>query len=203
VGGNPDERSRDRVGGASCRRRASCRLRRLAHAPGKPTVLIYGHFDTQPVDPLELWDSPPFEPVVKEGRIVGPGFHGRQGQHVRPILVAEAMLKTGGRLPVNLKFLFEGEEEIASPSLPKFIVKNKDCCRATWCSALTAASGQKISRLWPSDQRGYFSVCGCPGAGSRCSLRDLRRRYRQPIHALVQILTPCTMRTASHGEGFL
>ncbi len=85
------------------------------HAPGKPTVLIYGHFDTQPVDPLALWDSPPFDPVIKEGRIYARGSTDDKGNMFIPIIVAEAMLKTSGRLPVNLKFLFEGEEEIASP----------------------------------------------------------------------------------------
>src|SRR5512139_4075791 len=69
------------------------------HAPGKPTVLIYGHFDTQPVDPLALWESPPFEPVIKEGRIVVRGSTDDKGNMFVPIIVAEAMLKTGGRLP--------------------------------------------------------------------------------------------------------
>ncbi len=96
------------------------------HAPGRPTLLIYGHFDTQPVDPLNLWDSPPFEPVVKSGRIYARGATDDKGNLFIPIVVAEAMLKTGGRLPVNLKFLFEGQEEIGSPQLPGFIAEQRD-----------------------------------------------------------------------------
>ena len=115
------------------------------HAPGKPTVLIYGHFDTQPVDPLALWDSPPFEPVIKEGRIYARGSTDDKGNMFIPIVVAEAMLKTSGRLPVNLKFLFEGEEEIASPHLPNFIVKNKDLLS---CDMVLSADGGQ----WEEDQ---------------------------------------------------
>jgi len=88
------------------------------HAPGKPTVLIYGHFDTQPVDPLDLWDRPPFEPVIKDGRIYARGASDNKGNLFIPLTVVEAMLKTAGKVPVNLKFLFEGEEEAGSENLP-------------------------------------------------------------------------------------
>ena len=72
------------------------------HAPDKPTIMIYGHFDTQPVDPLDLWTNPPFEPVVQEGRVYARGASDDKGNMLIPILAAEAMLKTQGSLPVNL-----------------------------------------------------------------------------------------------------
>ncbi len=75
------------------------------HAPGMPTVLIYGHFDTQPADPLDLWDNPPFEPLLRNGRIYARGASDDKGNMFIPILAAEAMLKTSGKLPVNVKVI--------------------------------------------------------------------------------------------------
>ncbi len=93
--------------------------------PDATTVLVYGHYDVQPPDPLELWDSPPFEPVVKDGVIIARGASDDKGQVFVHIKGAEALLATTGKLPVNLKFLIEGEEEIGSPSLSAFIKKNR------------------------------------------------------------------------------
>ncbi len=95
-----------------------------------PTVLVYGHYDVQPVDPIELWDSDPFEPVVKDGLIIARGSSDDKGQVYAHIKGAEVLLQTGdfktsGKLPVNLKFLIEGEEEIGSPNLDNFIASNK------------------------------------------------------------------------------
>jgi acetylornithine deacetylase/succinyl-diaminopimelate desuccinylase-like protein len=159
------------------------------HATGKPTVLIYGHFDTQPVDPLELWESPPFEPVIKEGRIVARGSTDDKGNMFIPIIVAEAMLKTGGRLPVNLKFLFEGEEEIASPSLPKFMAKHKDLLS---CDVVLSSDGGQ----WAEDQpavalgtRGVTSVfVDVQGPDHDVHSGIYGGSIANPIHALVQIL---------------
>lgn len=94
-------------------------------APGKPTVLIYGHYDVQPVDPLELWNSDPFEPVIKDGNIWARGANDNKGQNLVHIKSVEAYIKTLGKLPVNVKFLIEGEEEIGSPNLELFLKKNK------------------------------------------------------------------------------
>ena len=85
------------------------------HAADKPTVLIYGHFDTQPVDPLERWTNPPFEPTIRDGRIYARGASDDKGNMLAPILAVEALLSSEGRLPVNLKCFFEGQEEIGSP----------------------------------------------------------------------------------------
>jgi acetylornithine deacetylase/succinyl-diaminopimelate desuccinylase-like protein len=89
-----------------------------------PTVLVYGHYDVQPVDPLELWESPPFEPEIRDGRLYARGASDDKGQLFTHVKAVEAMLATGGRLPVNVKMLFEGEEEIGSKHLVPFILAN-------------------------------------------------------------------------------
>jgi acetylornithine deacetylase/succinyl-diaminopimelate desuccinylase-like protein len=95
-------------------------------APGKPTVLIYGHYDVQPADPLELWDSPPFEPIVKNGKIYARGATDDKGQMFMHVKCIEAYFKTLGSLPLNVKFIIEGEEEVASEHLEKFITQNTE-----------------------------------------------------------------------------
>ena len=95
-------------------------------APGKPTVLIYGHYDVQPVDPIELWDHPPFDPLVKDGKIFARGATDDKGQLYMHIKSVEAYFKTAGSLPLNVKFLIEGEEEIGSENLEKFINDNTE-----------------------------------------------------------------------------
>jgi acetylornithine deacetylase/succinyl-diaminopimelate desuccinylase-like protein len=95
------------------------------HAPDAPTVLVYCHYDVQPVDPLELWTSPPFEPVVDDGRIRGRGVADDKGQLHIHLRATEALLATRGRLPVNLKFAFEGEEESSSVHLDPWLIANR------------------------------------------------------------------------------
>jgi acetylornithine deacetylase/succinyl-diaminopimelate desuccinylase-like protein len=102
------------------------------HAPGAPTLLVYGHYDVQPPDPLEAWASAPFEPAVRDGRIYGRGVSDDKGPVLIPIAVAEACLRTTGRLPVNLRFLIEGEEESSSPSLPAFLRDHAGELVADW-----------------------------------------------------------------------
>ena len=100
------------------------------HAAGKPTVLVYGHYDVQPVDPLDLWDSPPFEPVVKEGRMLARGSSDCKCHLAMHIRAAEALLATQKSLPVNLKFVFEGEEESSSVHLDAWLEANRDRLKA-------------------------------------------------------------------------
>lgn len=97
--------------------------------PSKPTVLVYGHYDVQPPDPLELWHSGPFEPVIKEGKIFARGACDDKGQFFMHIKAFETMVKTNS-LPTNIKFIIEGEEEIGSPNLGSFIKENKDLLKA-------------------------------------------------------------------------
>ena len=93
--------------------------------PSKPTVIIYGHYDVQPPDPLELWDSPPFEPVIKNEKIYARGACDDKGQMYMHIKAFESLMKTNS-LPCNLKFMIEGEEEVGSDNLEAFIRENKE-----------------------------------------------------------------------------
>ena len=81
------------------------------HAEGAPTAIVYCHYDVQPVDPLELWDSPPFEPVVADGNMLARGAADDKGQLHLQLRATEAILAARGALPVNLRFIFEGDEE--------------------------------------------------------------------------------------------
>jgi acetylornithine deacetylase/succinyl-diaminopimelate desuccinylase-like protein len=94
-----------------------------------PTVLAYGHYDVQPADPLELWNSDPFEPVIKDGKIFARGSADDKGQFFMHIKALETLVETN-TLPVNMKFIIEGEEEMGSPNLAKFVRENKDLLKA-------------------------------------------------------------------------
>lgn len=94
-----------------------------------PTVLVYGHYDVQPADPLELWDSPPFEPVVKDGLVIARGSADDKGQVYMHVKAFEAMMKTNS-LACNIKFMIEGEEEVGSDSLGPFLEANKERLKA-------------------------------------------------------------------------
>ena len=101
------------------------------HAPGKPTVLCYGHYDVQPPDPLELWKSPPFEPSIRDGNIYARGACDDKGQMYMHIKAVEALRAVnGGKLPVNLKFLIEGEEEVGGESISKYVPKHRERLKA-------------------------------------------------------------------------
>ena len=92
----------------------------------RPTVLVYGHYDVQPPDPLDEWISPPFEPTVRDGNVHARGATDDKGQMLTHVNSAEAWLATRGSLPVNLKFLIEGEEEVGSENLDNFIQQNRE-----------------------------------------------------------------------------
>ncbi len=97
-----------------------------AGAPGKPTVLLYGHYDVQPPDPLDEWVSPPFEPTIRDGRVYARGAGDNKGQHFAQLLALESTLACRGALPCNVKVLLEGEEEIGSPQMPAFVREHRD-----------------------------------------------------------------------------
>lgn len=99
-------------------------------APGKPTALIYGHYDVQPADPFEKWHSPPFTPTIRDGRLFARGVSDDKGPMLIPIKVAQAFFDVAGALPINIKCMFEGEEEIGSPSLDAFIRDNTEMLAA-------------------------------------------------------------------------
>lgn len=97
--------------------------------PSKPTVLVYGHYDVQPADPLELWHSGPFDPVIKDGMIYARGSADDKGQFYMHVKAIEAMMKSGG-LPCNVKVMIEGEEEVGSDNLGIFVAQNKERLKA-------------------------------------------------------------------------
>lgn len=99
--------------------------------PAAPTLLIYGHFDVQPVDPIELWDTPPFEPTEKEGRLYARGASDMKGQVIATMAAIEAIQSTG-KLPINIKFYLEGEEEVGSPAMKGFLEENHQLLSADY-----------------------------------------------------------------------
>jgi len=107
-------------------------------AAGAPTVLIYGHCDVQPADPIELWDSPPFVLTERDGRLYGRGVSDDKASMLLPILAAEAFFLAGEKPPVNLRFLFEAEEEIGSVDLPDLVRARRD---ALACDVALSADG--------------------------------------------------------------
>ncbi len=105
-------------------------LGRWEKSPDAPTVLLYGHYDVQPPDPLDEWISPPFEPVIRDGRIYARGIGDNKGQHFAQMLAIESHFVVHGRLPCNVLFLLEGEEEIGSPHIAEFVRQHRDLLKA-------------------------------------------------------------------------
>lgn len=115
--------------------------------PSLPTVLVYGHYDVQPEDPVELWESPPFEPTVRNGELFARGAADDKGQVMIHFKSAQAYVQTQGRLPVNMKFLIEGEEEIGSDHLDRFVKENAELLS---CDAVVISDTTMFSRDVPS-----------------------------------------------------
>ncbi|MEM7031796.1 MAG: dipeptidase [Chloroflexota bacterium] len=159
------------------------------HAPGKPTILIYGHFDTQPVDPIDLWTNPPFEPTLKDGRVYARGASDDKGNMLIPILAVEALLQGEGQSPVNLKFCFEGQEEIGSPQLPDFMPQHTDLFA---CDLVVSADGGQWSETEPVVQLSLRGICGIQidikGATADLHSGLYGGTVQNPLHALVELL---------------
>src|ERR1700723_3725285 len=117
------------------------------HAPGKPTVLFYGHYDVQPAEPLELWTSPPFEPAIRGGNLFGRGTADDKGQIHIHIRALDALQQTAGKLPINIKVLIEGEEEVGSESLWDYVKANKAKLKA---DALVVSDTGMLAKGVPS-----------------------------------------------------
>ena len=160
------------------------------HAAGKPTILIYGHFDVQPVDPVELWTHPPFEPTIVDDRVYARGASDDKGNMLAPILALEALLRSEGAAPVNLKFCFEGQEEIGSPQIPEFMPAHVD--RFASDLAVSADGGQ-FSETEPVLLMSLRGICGVQidvhGASTDLHSGLHGGRIQNPIHALTQILS--------------
>jgi acetylornithine deacetylase/succinyl-diaminopimelate desuccinylase-like protein len=158
-------------------------------APGKPTVLIYGHFDVQPVDPLAQWNHSPFEPVVENGRVTARGASDDKGNMLVPILTVEAFLQSEGTLPINLKFLFEGQEEIGSPQLAGFIAEHEERLA---CDLVVSADGSQWSEEQPSLLVGLRGLCALQ-IDVRGATHDLHSgafggTVQNPLHALAHLI---------------
>lgn len=117
------------------------------HAPGKPTILFYGHYDVQPAEPLDLWTSPAFEPAVRNGNLFGRGTADDKGQVHIHIKALEALQKTAGKLPINIKVMIEGEEEVGSVSLWDFVKQNRERLKA---DALVVSDTSMLAKGVPS-----------------------------------------------------
>ena len=147
---------------------------------GKPTVLIYGHFDVQPVDPVELWDHDPFVPTIKDEKIFARGASDDKGSMFIPIIVFEAIYKSSGSFPFNIKFLFEGEEEIASPKMPEFVSSNVDKLK---CDMIFSADGGQFSEDEPNLAVGFKGILGFdievvgPETDKKCSENSPEKKH--------------------------
>ncbi len=160
------------------------------HAEGKPTILIYGHFDVQPVDPVELWTHPPFEPTVVDDRVFARGASDDKGNMLAPILAVEALLRSEGAVPVNLKFCFEGQEEIGSPQIPEFMPPHVERFAS---NLAVSADGGQYSETEPVLLVSLRGICGVQidvyGATTDLHSGLHGGRIQNPIHALTQILS--------------
>lgn len=157
--------------------------------PHAPTVLVYGHYDVQPAEPLELWHSNAFQPTLRDGFIYARGASDNKGQHFAHIKAVESYLQSVGTLPVNVKFLIEGEEEIGGPHLPRFVEQHADLLA---CDVVMISDSALISETQPALVYGlrglvYFEV------ELRTAARDLHSgtyggNVQNPAMALAQIL---------------
>jgi acetylornithine deacetylase/succinyl-diaminopimelate desuccinylase-like protein len=173
------------------------------HAPGAPTVLIYGHMDVQPPDPIEAWHSPPFVLTERNGRLYGRGVSDDKASMLLPILAAEAFFATGTQPPVNLRFLFEAEEEIGSPNLPDLVRTHRD---ALGCDVVLSADGAMWRAEAPSitiSARGLASLAFTV-RGPRKDLHSGRHGggVANPLHAAAELVASLHAGGTVAVEGF-
>ncbi|MBV7507966.1 dipeptidase [Bacillus sp. sid0103] len=158
-------------------------------AEGKPTVLIYAHYDVQPVDPLHLWDSPPFEAEIRDEKLYARGASDDKGQAFMHFKALEAILETTGTLPINVKFLIEGEEEIGSPNLPLFVEENQELLSS---DVIVISDTSMMERGKPTIVYGLRGLCGIQidVKGPKGDLHSglYGGTIQNPIHALVEIV---------------
>jgi len=126
------------------------------HAPGKPTLLFYGHYDVQPAEPLDQWLSPPWELTLRNGELYARGVVDDKGQVFMHFKALEAFMKNQGRLPVNVKFMIEGEEEVGSENIYKFIRERRD---RLGCDALLVSDTTMLGKGLPSVCYGLRGLC--------------------------------------------
>jgi acetylornithine deacetylase/succinyl-diaminopimelate desuccinylase-like protein len=158
-------------------------------APGKPTLIVYGHYDVQPADPLALWDSPPFEPTERDGRLYARGASDVKGSTTIAVETIAAFLAVTGTCPVNIKLFIEGEEECGSPSLRPIVTRYRTLLDA---DAMLSADGGRASTTIPT-----LGIGGRGLAGLQFSLRTAQKdahsgRYggavRNALHEMAALL---------------
>jgi acetylornithine deacetylase/succinyl-diaminopimelate desuccinylase-like protein len=161
------------------------------HAPGRPTVLIYGHYDVQPVEPLELWKTPPFEPTIRDGRLYARGASDDKSQVFLHLKSFEAIFATAGSLPVNVKFCIEGEEESGSEHVTHLLQQQQ----ARFAADVVVISD--TATLGPNQPAVCYSLRGLVAfqvdvKGARTDLHSGSRyggAVQNPIHALIELLS--------------
>lgn len=158
-------------------------------AKGEPTILVYGHYDVQPVDPVELWESPPFEATVRGENLYARGSADDKGQIFIHFKVLEAYFKTLGRLPMNVKIILEGEEEIGSVNLPKFLKENKNLLKA---DLIVISDSSMFAKGVPSICYGLRGLCymqiDLVGPKSDLHSGTFGGAIHNPIQALAEII---------------
>ena len=157
----------------------------------KPTILVYGHYDVQPAEPLELWHSGPFEPVIKDGKVYARGSADDKGQFFMHVKALETMVKTN-TMSTNIKFLIEGEEEIGSPNLGKFVEENKNLLKA---DVILISDSSMLSMETPSLDIGvrglsYIEV-EVTGADRDLHSGTYGGAVANPITILAQMIASC------------
>ena len=159
------------------------------HAEDAPTVLIYGHFDTQPVDPIDQWEQPPFEPLVRDDRIYARGASDSKGAMLIPILAVESRLKTAGSLPINVKFFFEGQEEIGSPQIADYLDANRELLA---CDLVVSSDGVQWSEDQPAIFLGFKGICALQidltGPSTDLHSGIFGGTLQNPLHALAKLI---------------
>jgi acetylornithine deacetylase/succinyl-diaminopimelate desuccinylase-like protein len=157
--------------------------------PDLPTVLLYGHYDVQPPDPLDAWITPPFEPDVRNGRLYARGVGDNKGQHFAQLMALESLMACRGTLPCNVKVLLEGEEEVGSPHMPKFIREHQAELRSDlviFCDGPVHENGQSTISL---GVRGILNI----ELRAQAATRDLHSGHwggivPNPLWTLVHLL---------------
>jgi len=159
--------------------------------PTRPTVLVYGHYDVQPAEPLELWHSGPFDPVIKDGNIYARGSADDKGQFYMHVKAFETMMRTN-TLPTNIKFLIEGEEEVGSPNLATFVAKNKELLKS---DVILVSDSSMLSMETPSIDIGVRGLAYIQVEVTAAN-RDLHSgvyggAVANPITILAQMIASC------------
>lgn len=159
------------------------------HAPGKPTVLFYGHYDVQPADPVELWETPPFQPDIRGGKIYARGATDDKGQVFMHLKTIEAFMQAKQELPVNVKFCIEGEEEIGSPNLDAFVKKHRELLQG---DVLLVSDTPMLDKGRPTVCYGLRGLAGIQidvnGAKGDLHSGLYGGGVANPLHALADIL---------------